>query len=427
LSGTKLFKIRPVRHLALLSVLALTPRIAVAQAVSVNVGGISIDLKPAYSARIGIATTLNDLGLGSRPKQIERALSPPNFPKGVGISSADLKTLKEITLSQEKQSIDYQKVIAGLPIGAQIQATSSAEMVTQEITKSIQGQKLASTIAPVVRVVDPDDGIKRADDKTVYGVDNRMDYYQIPDQQAKRLAKGVASISVESLKSVPAQGMCTAFLVSPSVVITASHCVNANDFKIKVVRFNDLIIAAGPVPASIHWFEIASLLVWDHAHDLAVLELKRDAEGKQAGDLFPILTLSRNVVNAGKNIFVVGHAGYSFQKYGTCSVVKAPYFKNDVGKHTFGIDCTIFGGYSGSPVIDLTTDHVVGIVWGGQKDAKVYPSADPVNGIFEYAVPMDTVATASTFDLGRWPAALQFQNALDQKSWHPDHLASFSN
>ncbi len=249
--------------------------------------------------------------------------------------------------------------------------------------------------------INPDDGIKRSGAKTIYGKDDRRDYYQIPNQDIKKLANGIASISNWSERSVSARGICNAFLIANDLAVTASHCVGYGGYRNLAIRFNDQVVAAGPRPGELDVYEIDDVLTWDQLHDFAVIRIKSDSNGKYPGEKYPVLTISGKSPRLGGLVFMIGSPGLDYKKLSpNCSVVKDTY-THGTGKVTFGIDCEAFGGNSGSPVFDLIDNRVLGVFWGGQSDEKLILKADDIQ--HEYVVPFDRILSAKSFDVGVWP------------------------
>ena len=254
----------------------------------------------------------------------------------------------------------------------------------------------------------PDDGIKRSfDDKTIYGEDDLIDYYQIPKEEIKLNSHAVAGISNNSERSVHARSFCTAFLVGKDLAITAAHCVNGQDFSSKVLRFDDHLTGLGFPAPTLDTYDIASVEVWDFNYDLALMKLKKNLNGEWPGDKHHILKLSKDEMKKGTALYLIGHPGKEYKKFvGNCSIV-TPSYIHPVGKFTFGCDCDGFGGMSGSPVFDVENNNVVGIFWGGQHDQRTIPKGDDNN--HEFVVPMWQIAKKIPhFTNGTWPDEIPF-------------------
>jgi len=272
-------------------------------------------------------------------------------------------------------------------------------------TREVQ-EKSISYKDPQAKTLSPDDGIKSSEiDKTIYGGhDHRVDFFQIPTPEAKDDARAVASVSRRSERNTHARGMCTAFLIAKDKMMTASHCFNFEDYRMKAVRFNDHLAAPG-LQADLDSYEIDSVETHDFSHDFAIIKIKPNSSGKFPGDIYPVLKLKKTEVPRGTRLYMIGHAAKDYKKYTECSIVVPPYIR-PVGKHTFGCDCDAFSGNSGSPVFDATSHLVVGVFWGGQRDSRQIPAADQKT--HEYVVPMWKIAETKKFDVGVWPSDVSF-------------------
>jgi hypothetical protein len=405
---------------------ALFPLVTDAQDVASVMGNslreVRIQLEAKYGYNVGNASSLDEIGLGNREAQIVRkfkALSlDPSFSK---VPSSDWSNALALTLIADSawrsaNMVTTSEGISAFPTSKPeprvrvIVPPSSFALAFQQVKGAQNIQKVAN-----VDIALPDDGIKRSRDKTIYGVDDRREFFQIPTLEAKNLARGVASISGRPERSVHARGYCTAFLIAPDRALTAGHCVNKEDYPIKVLRFGDHIIAAGRVPSgSLESFDIEDVEVWDYMHDLAIVKIKPNPGGRLPGAIYPVLALSSQHMVAGAAIYMLGHPGSDYLKFAPCRVVKETYHNVKYGKVSFGVDCDAFGGNSGSPIVDARTNQVVGFLWGGQQDSRVIPQA--TDELHEFAVPLEAIKKATGFDLGNWPSAIAIARNESRRS-----------
>lgn len=266
----------------------------------------------------------------------------------------------------------------------------------------------AKTSRPI-RILPPRDHIKRGNDKTIYGDEDLRDVYAVVDPKAKLNAEGVASISEFLESRVRARGLCTAFLISKDRAMTASHCINGNDFRDKVIRFNDQYVGEG-LPGEVDSYEIETVELWDKNYDLAILKMKPNSTGVLPGEKYHVLKLKNAPVRRGTKLYIVGHPGRDYKKFAdNCSMIREYYFHAE-GKHTFGCDCDAFGGMSGSPVFQADTHQVVGVFWGGQLDDRRIRMADQIT--HEFVVPMWKIAVSTKFSYGTWPSEISFEAML---------------
>lgn len=372
-----------------------------------TVASLTIRLENRYTATSGSVSHLDELGIGNRENQIVEKISTfSKLPETKKVKPAFWDSTASYILAGEsaKQALSRTRTVSYKMDSEKLAKKSASE---KKVVDGIRGAYAKADLPQADRVLPPDDGIKRSRDKTIYGEDDRRNFYEIPTPEAIRMARAVASISLRSEQAVHARGFCTAFLIAKSTALTAGHCINVNDAPTKVLRFNDHIIAAGDVPAALDIYEIERVDAWDRPHDLAVLTLRPNAAGKIAGDVHPVVVLAKASAAKRQRIYMIGHPGYEYKKFApNCQVVREKYFDRDRGKHILGIDCDAFGGNSGSPIFDAQSNRVIGMLWGGQQDSMVVPHAS--ESIHEFAVPMDLLAAYPQLNYGAWPSAVQF-------------------
>ena len=228
--------------------------------------------------------------------------------------------------------------------------------------------------------------------KVIYGVDDRMDAFQIKDHDIRRSASGVASLidmvdiedngdGTSTIRTVtfkdaqdlcngerfalqPTSPFCSGFLVGSRLLATAGHCINNNNlartrfvfgFEMvdanmpRVTISNDDIYSATSIVA--HRLESAGA-------DYAVIKLARTVTGRA------ILPLRRTgKIADGREIYVIGHPSGLPLKYAPGAEVR----DND-SEEFFVANLDTYGGNSGSPVFDETTHQVEGILVRGETD-----------------------------------------------------------
>lgn len=375
-----------------------------------TVSSLTIKLENRYGATTGSVSHLDELGIGNRENQIvERIWSFSKLPEAKKVKPTFWDSTASYILAGEsaKQALSRVKTISHKPDSETKKSFAIESANETAVIKGIRGAYAKADLPQKESILPPDDGIKRSRDKTVYGTDDRRNFYEIPAPEAIEMARAVASISLRSEKAVHARGFCTAFLIARDTALTAGHCINVNDAPTKVLRFNDHIVAAGDVPGALDVYEIDRVDAWDRPHDLAVVTLRPNAAGKLPGDSYPVVSLAKAPAAKGQTLYMIGHPGYEYKKFApNCQVVREKYFDRNRGKHILGIDCDAFGGNSGSPVFDAGSNRVVGMLWGGQKDSLVVPKAD--DAIHEFAVPMELLAAGPRLNYGSWPAAVRF-------------------
>lgn len=230
-----------------------------------------------------------------------------------------------------------------------------------------------------------------AKEKVIYGVDDRKDFHEFPNDDVKRFAASVAALfsssditsngdktstlktetlavaqgvcPLETFSSQPVGAFCTGFLVAPDVIATAGHCVNAGNvttvrfvfgFRMEnattaVVRINDADIYSGAA--------LLGRVEQSAGPDWALVRMDRPAKDR------PVLAIRKTgQIAAGAAVSVMGHPSGLPVKYAAGSVVR-----DNSPAAFFVANLDTYGGNSGSPVFD---DNFVveGILVRGETD-----------------------------------------------------------
>ncbi|MCM2266414.1 MAG: serine protease [Elusimicrobiales bacterium] len=242
------------------------------------------------------------------------------------------------------------------------------------------------------------------DGKSIYGEDNRKDYFQM-SAGMKTLADSVVSFwkagDVETLnpggvrlktvnfgqrlnlcpdekfREQPIGAFCSGSLVGEDLVMTAGHCIkNETDCQNTKMVFGFAVKEAGKdavtsLPAS-EVYSCASIV----KRFLGGEPGSANPAGQNLGPDFALLKLDRKVtghrplgINRGANlkkgdgIFVIGHpVGLPVKLAGFAKV-------RDFSKIGYFVaDLDTFGGNSGSPVFNVKTQKIEGILVRGDED-----------------------------------------------------------
>lgn len=233
----------------------------------------------------------------------------------------------------------------------------------------------------------------RVRQKSVYGTDDRVDVCKVSNKKVKENAKSVACILGETQLNERGDGMymlstqmfgdaynlcenepfrnqpCakavgTAFLVGTNIVITAGHCINPNEFKNKRFVFGFTMGEDGGVPSAIascdiYWVD--KVLEYQYnpkGADWAIVKLDRDVEGRQ-----PLTFRREGQIQDNQSVYVIGHPCGLPQKYAGNAIVR----NNQAATH-FVANLDVYGGNSGSPVFNDSTNEVEGILVRGDLD-----------------------------------------------------------
>ncbi len=225
--------------------------------------------------------------------------------------------------------------------------------------------------------------------KTIYGDDDRYPVECVLDERVRSQALAVAEMldkdeltdapndfqAIKSPQSFASRyklcpgerfgsdlsfGYCTAFLVRPDVIATAAHCFKDED--VNEVRFvfsharSNVVLMNEHLIASHDVFSVVGEPLIDSVHDVAVARLDH-----APSDRSPV-TIAPSALTDEANVYVLGHP----RGLPTTVVLSTPV--KVVADPTFTADLDTFGGNSGSPVFDVSSGEVAGVLVEGDRD-----------------------------------------------------------
>jgi len=184
----------------------------------------------------------------------------------------------------------------------------------------------------------------------------------------------------EAFANEPTTGFCTGFLVSPTRMFTAGHCLdldrNRSVTQQEINQFcQDTIVVFGHERVRVNGQTQAAAIDHDdtflcrrvvsHALqsdglDYAVFDLDRDT-GRPG---LPIDPNARANLNNGRGVAVIGHPDGLPKKIDSGGTVRDAR-RND---HHFVLTSDTFHTNSGSPIIDTGTERVIGVLVRGDDD-----------------------------------------------------------
>jgi len=221
--------------------------------------------------------------------------------------------------------------------------------------------------------------------------DDRIDCFEITDEQIKRNTNCVAAICMKdnlidkekgfSTLKVKNYGkafnlcncepfhhqpiaigrLCTGFLVKDDVIATAGHCANENNVTdLRIVFGYKMLNPFTPVT----WIPNENIYKGEkiihrvckrtgNQSDWALIKLDRKVEGRE------VVTLSYKEISRDKPVYIIGHPLGLPLKYAPGAQVR------DINDTYFAADLDVYCGSSGSPVFDSKTHEVIGIVVRG--------------------------------------------------------------
>ena len=231
----------------------------------------------------------------------------------------------------------------------------------------------------------------RAQQKVIYGTDDRIEVHEIADSDAKENAEAVAGIfdisdltdngdgtttirtvkfgdaqrlcSGEVFREQPTAPNCTAFLVGKDLMATAGHCINGTTIGRRRFIFGFRMKPDGTFDNRVSNDEIyMGISIVKHKlegkEDYALIKLDRPVEGK------PILPVRRiGKVPDNSKLYVIGHPSGLPAKFADDAAIRdnspTPFFVANLDT---------YGGNSGSPVFNDSSHEVEGILVRGETD-----------------------------------------------------------
>ena len=247
-------------------------------------------------------------------------------------------------------------------------------------------------------------------DKVIYGKDDRLEMYQFVGSPLAYLGNSVAAMiekknlkksligdfmelswKVRKLKDYyrfcgrenfdqqPTAAMCTGFLVHPKIIVTAGHCYASFrrnmckhatwvfDYKVKRYR-NSMKMEI--LPENIYRCKKVHKEIMDMRSgiDYAIVELDREVYDRR-----PVILNRKNIASRGDRLVIMGHPmGLPLKVASNARVIKN-------GETFFATNLDSFQGNSGSPVFNLRTGEVEGILVRGKSDLLINNNCYRIN------------------------------------------------
>ena len=232
-----------------------------------------------------------------------------------------------------------------------------------------------------------------AKQKVVYGVDNRVEVYEANNTLHEQAAQATAAMisdtklsrngetytinsgTLESRGICPTSrfakqisaSSCTGFLVTPTLLVTAGHCMR-NSFQCDNFKWifdyslkEEGDAAEFTIPSSNVYSckrIVETVLDFVTKNDYAVIELDRPIN-----DRTPLKIRQMGKVDDSAPVFVTGHPSGLPMK-----VADGGWVRNNTNSVYFQTNIDAFGGNSGSPVMNSETGLVEGILVRGEID-----------------------------------------------------------
>lgn len=231
-----------------------------------------------------------------------------------------------------------------------------------------------------------------AQNKVIYGPDNRHEIYESNNRSIQELSESVVALVEqnrlikqgteyklsspllrdnnicphESFSYQPNASFCSGFLIAHNKILTAGHCIETAadcrnvkfvfDYKMKD-RFT---VQSSFAKEQVYGCKKIVVRELSFQNDYAVVELDRYVE-----DRYPLRISNNKDLKTNDEIFVIGHPAGLPAKIADKAYIRSGYEKGD---STFKTNLDTYGGNSGSPVFNAKTLEVEGILIRGEED-----------------------------------------------------------
>jgi hypothetical protein len=205
------------------------------------------------------------------------------------------------------------------------------------------------------------DGVASATDDLVVGDVNWLEADAVQGLRSTR-ARAVGYLRMET------GARCTAWLVSPSALVTNHHCIpfegQARGASVNFEFYREGDRERGP------WFDCSTFLATSAELDITLLRCA-PREGQLPGDRYGFLELDEREPGASEAIYVV-HQNCDHIR-GPCAPTKKispgrilePRV-DDFGRSALRHDADTLGGSSGAPILSAETHRVLGLHYGNR-------------------------------------------------------------
>lgn len=232
----------------------------------------------------------------------------------------------------------------------------------------------------------------RGQQKVIYGTDDREDMYDVTDLHILTDADSVVALvnasdvtengdgtstlngptfgdarnlcQDEPFRDQPTVAFCSGFLVDPSIIATAAHCVNEGNLSSIRFVFGFEMSDANTAETTISNDEIYQGIrilgrqIGTQGTDWALVQLDRPVLNH------PSVRIRRSgKIADGAAVHVIGHPSGLPKKYADGAVVR-----DNTPSRYFVANLDTYGGNSGSPIFNSATHQVEGILVRGETD-----------------------------------------------------------
>jgi hypothetical protein len=228
--------------------------------------------------------------------------------------------------------------------------------------------------------------------KVIYGTDDRRDMYMVTDRRILKDAESVVALidtgnivdngngtstlngpnfgqrynlcQNEPFRNQPIIAFCSGFLVDPSIVATAAHCVDNDNLDTVRFVFGFDMIDANTAKNTIdngeiyRGIRILGRQIGLQGTDWAIVQLDRPVRNRRH-----VKIRRSEKIPDGSGVHVIGHPTGLPKKFADNAIVR-----DNAADRYFVANLDTYGGNSGSPVFNSETNIAEGILVRGETD-----------------------------------------------------------
>lgn len=254
-----------------------------------------------------------------------------------------------------------------------------------QVAESVESDELSDVDTPTIIVE------VNTRQKAIYGVDDRMDLFEVNDPTIMTVADSVVALfksgdindngdgtstlvtsryadryrlcASERYRNQPVGASCSGFLVAPDLIATAGHCIDAQTvtrtrfvfgFRMQNSSAAQVVIQNSEIYSGIH---LVGRKLDGSGSDWAIVQLDRPVNNHR---VLPIRRTGK-IIND-QSVYVIGHPCGLPAKFAPGATVR-----NNGAQAFFQANLDTYGGNSGSPVFNAE-NVVEGILVRGETD-----------------------------------------------------------
>lgn len=226
--------------------------------------------------------------------------------------------------------------------------------------------------------------------KAIYGTDNRISPHKHSDPRLRELAQAIVLLTTNATTPAVNDGFCSGAIFatkSKNFLLTAGHCLKTQK------KCDDTFIVfsyEGGIPAHQQVIVKCKQLIFTKEDpDVAIATISAPVYDKQRLNAIPLMFSNHQ---RDSTLAVIGHPEGGLKKIAdNCKIEKRSPF-------SFSHQCDTFSGNSGSPMFDLNSYKLAGILVAGRDDK----TPDGKNRIYRRGYEQATDVTVFQKQLVEW-------------------------